>query len=103
MPCTDSGPREPSTQERQDAHNVPAMLCALLTVLEGQGTLEEVLASVDWKEAGVSLPWLRYWWEKHQDEDRERRAQEAEVHRRVAARQAALAKLTPEERKLLSL
>jgi hypothetical protein len=55
----------------------------------------------DEREAGVSWAMMEAWWVSHREQDRARKAVEAEAQ--VRKREAALAKLTPEERALLGL
>jgi hypothetical protein len=100
MPCTDGGvPYGPTEAER---YCEPA-LCAVLHVLESNEQLPEVLAAVDWREAGVAKRWVERWWARHKQEDARRREYEAEQKqaRKLAAR--ARAKLTPAERRALGL
>lgn len=93
-----------------------AMLCAVLSsiyTLDGYAGASckvndtsmpfsaAVVEWFDWEEAGVSWEQVMAWWTEHQEQDRVRREQEAlEVERK---REVALAKLTPEERKILGV
>lgn len=93
-----------------------AMLCAILSsiyFLDGYAAASCKVNDIsmpfsaaveewfDWEESGVSWEHLQAWWTAHQEQDCVRREQEAlEVARK---REAALAKLTPEEREILGL
>jgi len=84
---------------------VPAALCALLSALERRfgPKLDLLEQEVDWQEAGITPQWLRAWWEKHKAEDAERLAREDRQEERAAARRAAMAKLSPDERAALGI
>lgn len=82
---------------------VTASLCAVMTRLEQFMPAKDFLAQVDWAEAGVLREDFDRWWKEHKAEDVKRRRAEAKERERVAAREAALAKLTPAERKLLGV
>lgn len=100
MPCTDGGPTYEQTQEPR---RIAAALCALLTFFEAEGTIRQTLDKMDWDEAGVSRLWVEGWWDEHKREDTIRREQEAQERDRRIARQAALSKLSPDEREALGL
>ena len=77
MPCTDGGVPFPPSREEVLNDKVPVpMLCALLSLIEEEGTLEGRLADVDWKEAGITKAEFREWWETHKRRDAERRQRE---------------------------
>lgn len=86
MPCYD-GPYE---DPKPDPHDGPAaeLLCALLQN-------DETLAHTS--------PALHVWWIEHKERDRRRVELEVARARTAAAKEQALAKLTPYERKLLRL
>lgn len=73
-----------------------AALCALMTSMDDLDLLDDVLENVDWSEAAACAgeAWLTGWFEKHVGKD---------TARREAVKRAALAKLTPAERKALGL
>lgn len=79
------------------------MLCAVLSVLDGEGTLADVLVRIDWEEAGIRRSELESWWDAHKEADRKRRETEAFNKRRDALRQSAITKMTPDERRALGL
>lgn len=69
---------------------------------------------IDFQEAGITQKQLEAWWTQHQEKDRKRKLAEAkaeaekarkreEAQAREKAKQAALAKLTSAEKKLLGL
>lgn len=105
MPCRDEWAEE---QDRKAAFRelamVRASLCAVLTFIEGdKSAFDAMLKDIDWKEAGVSKREFLAWWEDHKVEDAMRRKQEAAERRAKEIRKAALAKLTPEEKKILGV
>lgn len=78
-------------------------LCATLgtmqTMLKDMGAIStDPLDYINYEEAGMSRTALEVWWTNHKRLDAKHRAEAAEK-----ARAAALAKLTPEERKILGL
>jgi hypothetical protein len=102
-------------QGRQIAE-LEAMLCGLmssLAYLEGydcsaasvavarKGFYDTVHDNFDETECGVTWQQLEEWWTNHQLQDRLRK--QAEQQAVEARKQAALAKLTPAERKLLGI
>lgn len=103
MPCRDDFP--PSADEIRAENRrrslPPAVLCAILTVLENEGRLPEFLDKLNWKESGVARGELIEWWKEHKREDAIRRAREEAVARREELKQKALSKLTPAEREVL--
>lgn len=99
MPCTDGGV-PPTPGELLEA-KTPAMLCAVLRVLENKRRLNDVLGEADWKAAGVTRKETLIWWRNHKQRDRDRVARETEDQHRAALRKQALAKLTPAERRAL--
>jgi len=75
MPCSDGLSYSTST-EYVDNPKVAAMLCAVLTVLNNNGTLQKTLALAEWEESGVSHDSTMKWWENHRAADARRRARE---------------------------
>jgi len=102
MPCTDGGVPYPPSEEEILARKVPAMLCAVWSSLTPHQQ-SNALAKIDWNEAGVTMKEFTRWWKLHSDEDKRRRAREAEAQRRERLRDKALEKLTPEERRALGV
>jgi hypothetical protein len=102
MPCRDEQADEMYRREyRAETENVQKMLCGVLTCITSVGQFDNLMRKVDWVEAGVTRSQLEDWWTKHKSEDAARKAADAD---RLALQQhkaAALAKLTPEERKAL--
>jgi len=82
-------------------------LCQTLAALEKaidsyneeHGTNRNVLDQINYKEAGITRAQLSKWWENHKKLDAQHREQE----RIKQLKNAALAKLTAEERKALGL
>lgn len=73
-----------------------AALCAILSELDERDDLDDVLECIDWTQADscAGEEWLKAWFDKHRQSDHADRA---------SRKAAALAKLTPAERKLLEL
>lgn len=113
MPCHDSGPSYTYSQEvgtlEKKLKLTEAMLCAVLAAINSKVMFAQIMAIVDENEeigttdAGISSAEIRSWWMKHQKADQARREAEAKQRRELETRKAALAKLTPEEKKLLGL
>lgn len=82
-----------------------AMLCAVLTVFEEQRmagyNYAELCSYINWQAAGIKEIDFDRWWVAHQERDRQRKKREAE--QLVEQRRAAMARLTPKERKILGL
>lgn len=89
MPCSDGGypPSEP------DPHNGPTaeLLCHVMQEKEARGQLE-----------GLNHAVLA-WWQEHKARDRKRLQAEMKSQKDQAARDEALALLTPHQRRLLGL
>lgn len=104
MPCRDAVVEdEIRLRASEERRLLEASMCAILTVLERDHDLQEILKSVDWNEAGVPRYRLEKWWDEHKEEDRRRRKAEAEKRERERLREEALSKLTPAERSALGL
>lgn len=95
--------RREAARRRKDEHIPAAALCGILHALESDGKLEEILRTIDYKEAGVARRDLEAWYLNHKREDAKRRAREKAEANRKALVKSARAKLTPEERKALGL
>lgn len=77
MPCTDGGVPFPPTREEILNDKIPVpMLCALLSVLAKDGTIEGILSDIDWKEAGINQQDFDEWWRLHRLRDQQRRERE---------------------------
>lgn len=104
MPCRDGMEDLRRSEEYAERALIRASLCAVLTVLESDdAAFASMLKKIDWKEAGVSKREFLTWWEDHKEEDRVRRERMAEQLREIKIRKEALAKLTPEEKKILGV
>jgi hypothetical protein len=96
-------------RKEEELKLVEAMLCAICSALEtkpelkGRDRLQPLLDQIDWAEAGVPRAEFMRWWTHHKIIDMKRRKREADKQRENQARVRVLAKLTPEERKLLKL
>lgn len=95
MPCRDydDGPSTYTIQQDK-IDKLTRMLCETLTHVDESGY--NTILNKRSKE-------VAQWWSEHQELDRALRAAEATALRRKADKKAALAKLTPQERKLLGL
>ena len=62
MPCRDDG-RQPIPD---------AALCAVMAALVRLGLVKEVLAHIDWPNAGLTELELHDWWWKHKQLDKSR-------------------------------
>lgn len=98
MPCRD-GRDDTDSLSRRRTQLVDAMLCAVLTELERRTPtgLRHYLDPIDWTKAGVGRAELELWWDQHKEQDRIRRAMEAQRRREEALRDQAMKKLTGEE------
>ena len=107
MPCNDGGYDRDIITLTQDSYdmyqNIAAMLCGIATVLEDDGDLSSVLDKVDWKESGGSKKKFKAWWASHKAADAERKAEEETIREKAERVEEILAKLTPEERKLIGI
>lgn len=118
MPCLDGGPRvlygDVEQERRQDAEkkikSLEAMLCGVLTALEKlspspeeASPYDQVLATYDESEAGVSKKELSAWWTKHKKEDEARRKREEAKRELERVRKNALRKLSPDEKRALGI
>jgi hypothetical protein len=107
MPCLDGGWSDEVRVNRDDVAEhkmLEASMCGILTVLEKQhGDIDELLAQVDWKEAGVKRKTVETWWKAHKKKDEERRVREEATRRKEELKASALAKLTPEEKMAIGI
>ena len=106
MPCySDYGPsyNDNSFEMRQirelrdtiDRRN--AMMCAIFRAAEKYGSVDPMLAALDYKECGLGRETFETWWTEHQEEDRVRR--ERIEQERAAAQKAREAKIAEKARK----
>lgn len=115
MPCRsdDFQPSPEVTYNGLTGAKLEAALCGVLTVLDSRSRvgatpnvgnlIGNIFNEVDWIEAGVTKGEVVQWWMRHKKADDARKEQESRDRLAYAARASALAKLTPEERKLLGL
>lgn len=105
MPCRDEMVEDMWRREAAEkAAMVEASLCAVITLLEKDPAgFALMLKQIDWKEAGVKKRQFLSWWEDHKEEDAKRRERMAAQLREIKIRKDALAKLTPEEKKILGI
>ncbi len=105
MPCRDEMVEDMWRREAAEkAAMVEASLCAVMMVLESDDkTFKSTLKKIDWKEAGVTKRQFLSWWEDHKEVDAKRRERMAAQLREIKIRKDALAKLTPEEKKILGV
>lgn len=92
MPCSDGGYREEYQRDREDM--LARIACAALTELERIGQEDFLLLSNDE---------VREWWADHKEFDRQRLEQERQIAELKRRKQAALDKLSDEEKLLLGL
>ena len=106
MPCRTDYMEEPGNLMRQ-VSMLKAALCAVMTAASKLDIVPDLYNKIDVKESGVTPAEIQNWWMEHQREDERRKQQEKEDRERreerERARQAALAKLSPEDRKWLNL
>jgi hypothetical protein len=92
MPCYSPPPTAADYYEGFEHNSKLAdMLCQIMQSIEARGELE-----------GQELR-TRAWWEEHKKRDRERLKREQEQRKTAEEKDAALAKLSPYERKLLGI
>lgn len=94
MPCSDGGPSyhdDPNTIRRLDL--ATRLLCSLCRRITKSGHDSLIYGDGE----------LAQWWGKHQEADRKRVAAEEAEREREEVIEAALAKLSPKERRLLKL
>jgi hypothetical protein len=105
MPCYDS--REDLHQicdDLQKSNNkLEAMLCMVMYTLEEENEIGHFAELFNYKESGITRDQLFGWWKQHKEDDRRRKDRERAERDRLERRDAALAKLTDEERKLLGV
>jgi len=107
MPCRDwTVEDEWRMKGAKEMSMLRASLCAVLTKMETnmpKKTFGQWMDAIDWKEAGVTKRELMTWWEEHKAADSRRRVREAKEAAEKKIRDEALAKLTPEEKKILGV
>lgn len=101
MPCRNDGYECETVY--YDISRLEAMLCGLLSVIEGNNQLESVLKKVDCREAGIKNNDIIDFWTEHKKKDKLRKEREAKEKARETAKKKALSKLTVKEKKLLNL
>ncbi len=106
MPCRTEEPYEVKPKKPMETvHGLEAALCGILTELKGNYPFEyaRILPNLDYREMGITEDELMEWWGTHMAKDEARRKREQEARMRETAKNAALAKLTKEERAILGL
>ena len=125
MPCItyyDDHPEDIEGRSRSDLEKhvafLESALCASLNALEtvtvtaaqtvygdraANLPLDNFYNSIDYKAAGIKKSLLVGWHKLHKKQDAKYRAEEAARQAEAEAKRAALAKLTPAERKLLGV
>ena len=108
MPCSDYNDYQPYRGEslswieaetnRQRLDNVTRVLCETIAYLAENYSESTMLTKLMNNVGG-----LHAWYIEHQERDRRRKEHEAEAERLRAIRNEAVAKLTPEERKVLGV
>lgn len=98
MPCTDGGYGAALERDRIYAENklLTAMLCGAIGALKS-------LDGIDFKECGVTKGDYTRWWAEHQRADAIRKDREKKALAAKRARDEALSKLSPADRKALNL
>ena len=105
MPCNDNYGTYLEDQAQKELAVVGPALCAVLSKLfeEQDLLMEGFLNRINWKEAGVKKGTVLKWWAEHKKKDAARRQLEETVRIEVAKKDAALAKLTKDDREALGL
>ncbi len=98
MPCMD--PPWVQEQEAEDAEQMARLRKALERA--GRAACEALKTLTTQQRARLS-PETRTWWEEHQAEDRDREQRERAKKAHADQKAAALAKLTPADRRALGL
>jgi hypothetical protein len=88
MPCRTFDDDEIIRDTRKTLDVTTDMLCRTLQFMEQEHPTELEQMPED----------ILTWWRRHQEMDRQRSMEEAEMARVIKLRQSALAKMTPEER-----
>jgi hypothetical protein len=101
MPCIDDRPI-PSDPIIHENRQMVAVLCGLLKTID-PAFLPSVLDTMNWKEIGVARKVFEAWHDEHRRADEARMARENAALSNNAKRDAALSKLTDEEKTLLGL
>lgn len=92
MPCADYVPPEELREEKL-SRKMPAVLCSLVSCVG----IDQIIALVDWKKAGVTQAEFQEWWVLHLHRDIDHRQIYDQQERIKALRKQAKDKLTPEE------
>lgn len=101
MPCS-----YPSGDEPDNESLIRAFLCGIMTCLESEKNLNQVLDQLDYAEVGFTREALLTWWHKHVRQDRERRERAAREHEqqrlnKINALAKQLKNLDPEMKTML--
>lgn len=109
MPCVDyvSTPSQDeiyadrirNAKASKDAAIAEGLACAVIRHFG----IDAIINQIDCVEAGLDKKDIKQWWKEHSAKDAARIAKEQSARKAEEARKAALAKLTPAERKLLGV
>lgn len=98
MPCNDGGYSSQDDYELRELKKrndkLARIACAVMTALEAEGHEDFIM---------LQNEEVREWWAEHKEYDRKRREAEAERRRLAQLKKDALAKLSPEECKVLGI
>jgi hypothetical protein len=96
MPCMsyDDDPQANAREWKKKTDMLARIACKAMAELTEQGKADFLLLRDDE---------VRVWWEAHQEADRQAREAREKKERENRIRQEALAKLTPEEKKILGI
>ena len=103
MPClsydtewVNTNPRRSHTETalKTECDRLARIACKAMTLLVEQGKADFLILRDDE---------VREWWEQHQEADRKAREEREKKDREAKIRKEALAKLTPEEKKILGI
>jgi hypothetical protein len=107
MPCYESREAYIDYDTENQLKSKEAMLCGILKAMADNMKVGEFVDflehKVDWKEVGVTYADFSKWWLDHQKEDQKRLIRERNRRLREEKREAALSKLTKEDRRILGL
>ena len=78
-------------------------LSGIITVLEASNLLNSTIEKVDWKAAGINPNSFYEWWGMQKTIEDARKARDLAQKETLRKREAILARLTEEERKILGV
>ena len=92
---------------QKNLDNVSRIACLALTFIEKNNLWNKLILETDFEEAGIEQSDFIKWWIKHKAEDQKRKIKEEQIRRekfeKEQEKNQILAKLSPEERKILGL